>query len=221
MRALCVIQAREGSRRLPGKSLLPLVGKPLIVHVVERARAIRGVDVKVAIPTGDELLAHVLWVAGVDVYEGAADDVLARFLGASEGAQIIMRVTGDCPLLDPDVCLETLNRFSEEGADYATNDTLTTGWPDGTDVEVFSREFLNAADVSTTGDAREHVTGHQRRLAGMRIVTVPSEHDYSALKLSVDTQEDFDRVAAVLAQRPAHFGISATIDAARKAGVWR
>lgn len=224
---VAIIQAREGSRRLPGKSLMPLAGRPLILHVLERAQAIRGVGAVVcAIPAGDLALHQVFEAGGCEtVVEGAAEDVLHRFvqvLSVVPGAQVIVRITGDCPLWAPDLGDALLARFQAEGVDYATNDTLTSGWPDGTDVEIFTRDLLERAHQEAKPHEREHVTPAMRRLAPVRMCTAErSAVDYRALKLSVDTQADLERVAAVMVHlTPGEFHFDATIEAAADAGIW-
>lgn len=204
MRTIVVIQARQGSARLPGKSLRSLQGRPLIAHVIERAKALPSDGIVLA--TSDRALDDSLGVVaahlGVPVVRGPERDVLQRVWLAAElsAAECIVRVTGDCPLLAPDVGEKVITAFKQHAyADYCWNDTAHSGYPDGTDVEVFTRAALNNAHKYATSDAdREHVTLWMRRRCHM--ATVVSADDYSRLKLSVDTADDFERVTKIMAR---------------------
>src|SRR4051812_8636327 len=171
MRVVCIIQARMGSSRLPGKSLRALRGRPLIAHVIERAKAIPGVDrvvLATSIAPRDEPLGVYVESLNVPVFYGDELDVLRRYAqaAAEHQADVIMRVTGDCPFLDPFVARDVLCAYLDNPlqAQYVSNDTLTSGYPDGTDVEVFSRAVLDYAHVHAKDrEDREHVTAFMRR----------------------------------------------------------
>lgn len=216
MTTIAIIQARLGSQRLPGKSLMPLAGRPLIAHVIERVASVADVsNIVLAVPATDA--ARFREVVECPVYAdplAAEMDVLARFAGcaAAYPAEAYLRVTGDCPLFAPDVADRVLRRFREERADYAWTDTAASGWPDGTDVEVFTAALLaqTLADPGLTASDREHVTPAMRRQPGARIVTVPAPRVYRH-KWSVDDREDLARVAAILARRPKDFSVAATL----------
>ena len=144
-RVIVVIQARMTSTRLPGKVMLPLCGAPLVQRVIERARRIPGTDgVCLAIPPG-EVHAPLHIVAkqqGVDLAIGPEEDVLARYVGAADqtGAKIVMRVTSDCPLIDPQVCGEVLTLMREKGVGCART-AADSGYPIGLDTEVMRRNI--------------------------------------------------------------------------------
>jgi spore coat polysaccharide biosynthesis protein SpsF (cytidylyltransferase family) len=187
-----------GSSRLPGKSLRALRGRPLIAHVVERAWAIQGVDEVVLATTtsrkDDPLYEYAFDHLRGGIVRGDETDVLARFVEAVQGttADIVMRVTGDCPFLDPFIASEVLRVFHTNPleAKYVSNDTLMSGFPDGTDVEVFSVGLLRrAAKSATDPQDREHVTSWMRRET---TAVLMNEHDCPHIKLSVDTEEDYD-----------------------------
>lgn len=227
-KVICLIQARAGSVRLPGKALMALAGQPLIAHVIARASAIAGVDETIlAVPYGDA--ARFQGSVTIPIVEPpkdiSADDVLGRlrFVANTVKADVVVRVTGDCPLLAPDIAADVLKKFHKEDADFASNDTRMSGWPDGFDVEVFSMDLLTrAANDSLLLYDREHVTPWMQRAVGVRATVWRSAVDYSGLKLSVDTREDFDRVARIVAQlEPDDLSFHATIAAAKKAGLWK
>jgi spore coat polysaccharide biosynthesis protein SpsF (cytidylyltransferase family) len=163
IRTIAIVQARFGSRRLPGKVLRPLAGRPMLAHVLERAAAIPGVDA-VCLATSDApedtAIADVAESLGFTVFRGALDDVLDRFRGAAEAtrAHVCVRITADCPLLDPYVAGAVVALRASTGADYASNVHPPT-FPDGLDCEVFTRAALEIAwHEAKTPAQREHVT---------------------------------------------------------------
>lgn len=222
-KTMAIIQARLGSSRLPGKSMRVLKKRTLISHVVERAKAVRGLD-GVVVATSDherdDGLAEECARLGVTVFRGPEQDVLKRMLNAATAheADVIMRITGDCPLLCPHVAEEVLSLHDSMGEyAYAWNDVRQSGYPDGTDVEVFHRFMLETADRHTSDPlGREHVTPFMRMQ--YRVETVLSPVDGSRWKLSVDTQSDYDFVAAVYKHlKPGELALPFTLAAAEAA----
>jgi spore coat polysaccharide biosynthesis protein SpsF len=204
-RVVCTIEARMTSSRLPGKVLLPVLGRPLLEHMVERLRRSRRIDAIVLATTAEaasdplEALAAEL---GIGCFRGSEDDVLARVLGAAQasGADIIVETTGDCPLIDPtwlDVVVDAY--LGDGGCDFCSN-TLTETFPRGTDVRVFSTEALAEVAQATQDPAdREHVSlyfwTHPERYH-LREVRSP-DPTLGSLRLTVDTPEDLALVRAV------------------------
>jgi len=163
MKTLAIIQARMGSSRLPGKVLEDLAGMPVLAWVIRAARAIPGVD-EVVVATSnaaaDDRLARWCEENGVTHFRGEENDVLARFDAAARkfGATTVMRLTADCPFLDPHVCGQVLALLKRAGADYAGN-IDPPSWPDGLDCEAFSAAALAlAAREARRPSEREHVT---------------------------------------------------------------
>lgn len=202
-RVVAIVQARMGSARLPGKSLMTLAGRPMLAHVLERAASVEGVE-EVVLATSvnerDTPLARLAGDLGFRCWRGSEHDVLGRYAAAAKGvgADLVMRITGDCPFTAPDVCqlvLQTIKR--EPWWDYVSNDTLMSGYPDGTDCEVFRYEsLLRANAMATDHKDREHVTPWLRRHSAK--VTVHAVGcDYRNVKLSVDSPEDLDRARRV------------------------
>lgn len=210
MRTICVIQARMGSTRLPGKVLRDLCGRPLILHVVARAQQIAGVDrVVAAIPRSadNDALAQVL-APHVEVFRWPCleSDVLTRYwlTAQATGAELVVRVTGDCPALDP----ATSSRVVALGHthiparyDYVTCAGWHTRYPDGFDTEAFSWDVLDAAHRAAVLSEREHVTGYIRRTGRCLDVMNDEQPEWEGLKISVDTEEDFARVEAWMVER--------------------
>jgi spore coat polysaccharide biosynthesis protein SpsF len=172
-----VVQARYGSSRLPGKVLLPLGGRPALAAVLERARRVPGIDVVVcAVPSeaASDAVADAAARAGAVVYRGDERDVLARYAGAALAveADIVMRITSDCPLVDPAIAGEVLALIDEWHADYACNN-MPPLWPHGLDCEAFhARHLLSAAVAADLPYDREHVTPWLRRNPALRRVAL-------------------------------------------------
>ncbi len=229
MRTVAIVQARLGSSRLPGKALLALRGQPMLKHVLERVLSTLGLDEVVlatSVSPRDIGLVHVAGTCGIRSYAGSEHDVLDRVQAAAKKfhADVVMRVTADCPLFAPDIAAAVLalhRQETEAGGSgvYAWNDTARSGWPDGTDVEVFDYHLLELASFGTVSrNDREHVTPGIRKLARL-VATHPSPHALSAVKLSVDTAADFDRVSAVAMHLDQDFSWAATYRACVEAGI--
>jgi len=209
-----------------------IAGRPMLAHVIARAKTIVGVD-EVILATSDLVRDSPLeWVAddlGVRVVRGSEHDVLGRFVQVADLVQpdVVMRITGDCPLFAPDVAARVLADYldiMEPDVDYVSNDTTQSGYPDGTDVEVFSVAALRAAHHNVQPHAawvhgdREHVTTWIRRSLETRVVRC--EQDWRHLKLSVDRLEDLDVVSRIFGCFDGEdFSLDATLRAAMRAGV--
>ncbi|HET6327260.1 MAG TPA: glycosyltransferase family protein [Planctomycetaceae bacterium] len=204
-----IIQARMSSTRLPGKVLLDLAGQPMLARVVERAQQARTIDrviVATTVEPEDEPIVGLCHSRGWAVSRGSRDDVLDRYYQAalSDGADSIVRITSDCPLIDPGVIdqvvaqLEAarLTESANVGAiDYASNINPKRTYPRGLDVEVFTFAALSTAwreDREPTG--REHVTPFlYRNPERFRIALVESDRPEAAShRWSVDTPEDYE-----------------------------
>jgi spore coat polysaccharide biosynthesis protein SpsF (cytidylyltransferase family) len=211
-----VVQARMGSSRLPGKVLADLGGRPVLAHVLQRASQIDGIDQTVlAIPAGpeDDVLEDVGRRASVTVVRGDAADVLNRYHAAAHatGAGAIVRVTADCPLLDPRVSSDVVNRFRIGDVDYVSNIHPPT-YPDGYDTEIMSAAALDAAWREAADPyEREHVTPFiWRRPDRFRLANVAAAENRSSWRLTLDTESDLAalrRLWARLADVPG-FGIA-------------
>jgi spore coat polysaccharide biosynthesis protein SpsF (cytidylyltransferase family) len=201
-RIVAIIQARIRSERLPGKVLYELGGMPLIALLIERVRRVKGLD-GIVLATGDgpenDALATIAGALGVGVFRGPEQDVLARYAGAARdsGADVVVRLTGDCPLADPEVIGRVLAVRAQEDLDYCTN-VFPPSWPDGLDVSVFTRETLERADAEARlPSEREHVVpwmwSHStlQGAAHLRAANVPSDVDLSASRWTVDTAADY------------------------------
>jgi spore coat polysaccharide biosynthesis protein SpsF len=206
MRHVAIIQARMGSTRLPGKVLEMVEGQTMLERVVERTRrAARVARVVVATSEApdDDRVEAICHGRSIDVFRGSEHDVLDRYSGAAErfNADSIVRLTADCPLLDPAVVDSVITRFEVGDVDYAANINPPT-FPDGLDTEVFFREALvRAAREARLRSEREHVTLYLRNHPEMfRIANVRHEPNLSAMRWTVDEPEDLEFMRAVYAE---------------------
>lgn len=201
---VAIVQARMGSTRFPKKVLKQSLGKPLIGHLIERlARASYVRSVVVAIPTSpvNDELADVARSYGAFVFRGSELDVLDRYVGAAREheAHAYLRVTGDCPLVCPDLVDRVVNEFHTKGLEYACTGL---SFPDGLDIEVFSGEILFDADRGARENFdREHVTPFiKRNVARSKSAVLEHHSDLSRLRLTIDEPEDFDVIDNVFAK---------------------
>lgn len=202
MGTVAIIQARMGSSRLPGKVLTPLAGDTMLARVVVRLRAARRVDqVVIATSTAalDDAVVREAGRLGCGVHRGSETDVLDRYLGAARSyrADVVVRVTADCPLLDPGVVDEVIAALGPD-VDYASN-THSRSYPRGLDVEALHRDTLERiARLGASPAAREHVTAFvMEQPALFRIRQVAAERDDSDLRWTVDTEDDLALIRAL------------------------
>lgn len=203
MAAVAIIQARMGSTRLPGKVLREISGRPMIDCVVDRARQMSETrETVVATSTLDreEPLVSHLEEREIPVVRGPEQDVLARYVQAAEArdAEVVVRITADCPLLMPAVSDRVFRAFRESGCDYASN-TLDRTYPQGLDTEVLSAETLRRVDQEASDPAdREHVTRYVRRHPeDFEVRSVTDDTDRSDLRWTVDEELDLQFVRRV------------------------
>ncbi len=164
MRTAAIVQTRMGSMRLPGKVMMELAGRPVLWHVLSRCGATAGVDVVCCATTdqpGDDPVAEEALSCGAEVYRGSETDVLDRYLQAARQveADVVLRVTCDCPLIDPEVNAQVIALRAEREVDFASNNT-PPGWPHGLDCEAFTRGALElaAGEATTPVERGEFVT---------------------------------------------------------------
>ena len=198
MKVVAIIQARFGSTRLPGKVLLDLWGATALQRCADRVRRIAGVDqVVVATSTEpkDDLVASLAGRIGVMVVRGSESDVLSRYALAAErtAADTVLRITADCPFLDPEHAAAVLRAFVADDVEYASN-VAERRLPRGLDTEVLSARALFAADRAATDPLdREHVTRflYTRPETHRCLSVVSSSVDYSSHRWTLDTPDDY------------------------------
>lgn len=203
MKTVAIIQARMASTRLPNKVLADVEGRPMLARVVSRVRAARRVDdVVVATSTNpqDDAVAAFCEAEGVACFRGSESDVLDRYYQAagSVGAELIVRITADCPLHDPAVIDAVVARFDPATTDYVSN-AIERTFPDGLDTEAFSMAALERAwrEAEWTSE-REHVTSYiWKHPDRFRLAQVTQDRDLSGLRWTVDEPRDLAFVREV------------------------
>lgn len=201
-----IVQARMGSTRLPGKVLLPVLGRPLLDHLLDRLDRVASPHRTIVATTTlaeDDAIERLCSARGIPVHRGSAEDVLDRYVGAAgvAGAPTVARVTGDCPLIDPQIVDRVVARFRTARFDYVSN-TLERTFPRGLDVEVFTRQALDEAGREAREPyEREHVTPFlYRNPARFRLSNVANDRNEGSERWTVDTPEDLALVSRIISE---------------------
>lgn len=217
MKVLLITQARIGSTRLPGKVLLPIGEETLLsVHLkrLKECTTINQIVVATTFEDGVESLIDICREAEVDYYQGSLEDVLDRFYQAAVQYRPdwVVRVTSDCPLLDPGVVDQVVRKAIESDVDYCAN-IITEDFPDGQDVEVFKLSALERAwNEATFKSEREHVTPFIRNnsdLKGGELFTaydVKCHSNFNSIRMTVDEKADLIAIRRLIDE----LGISST-----------
>jgi spore coat polysaccharide biosynthesis protein SpsF len=195
-----------GSTRLPGKILMPVLGKPLLQWELERVSRCKEVDGVVLATTtlaADDPVAELAKTLGVFTFRGSSENVLERYYQAAvkHQADLIVRITGDCPLIDPAVIDRVIQAFKAGNFDYVSNTAKRT-YPRGMDVEVFSfKVLLEAYREAKRSYEIEHVTPFiYQRPERYRLANVTLDPPHGDLRWTVDTIEDFTLIEKILQQ---------------------
>ncbi len=202
VKTLAIVQARMGSTRFPNKVMRPILGVPMIELLLLRLSQAKLVD-QIVLATSEDprnqpLVAHVKQL-GYPVYQGSENDVLDRYYQAARPYQpeIVVRITGDCPLIDPEIVDAVLAEFKLSSVDYLSNILLPT-FPDGLDTEVFTFAALEQASHQATQPyEREHVNPYITESGKFSLGNYSHSEDYSSKRWTVDEPEDFEVVTNV------------------------
>lgn len=204
---LCIIQARMGSTRLPNKILMPAVdGITMLEYELKRVQQSKKIN-KIVVATtdksGDDQIQELCDKIEVDCFRGSEDDVLERYAKCAEKYpeyENIIRLTGDCPLIDPVEIDKVIELFETSGLDYASNcEAGKETYPDGLDTEIFSRKTLEqAARDSRQKSEREHVTLYIRNNPNFKKGFIQAEQDFSHFRLTLDEQVDYEVIKFVM-----------------------
>ena len=195
MKTLAIVQARMGSIRFPNKVMLPINGVPmieLVLHRLSLAKLIDHILVATSTASGDKQLAAHVRSLGYEVFEGSENNVLDRFYNAAQPHRptTVVRITGDCPLVDPELVDTIIAYYALRHVDYLSNGNPPT-FPDGLCTEVFTYSALEqAARHATTSDELEHVTPYIRDFGRFKTENFFGDKDYSHERWSVDEPED-------------------------------
>lgn len=221
-RIVATIEARMTSSRLPGKVLMPANGIPMLLHLVRRLRAVPSLDAIVIATTvnaADDPIADFAAREQVEVFRGSESDVLGRVIGAAQsaGADIVVEITGDCPVIDPDLVEQTIRTFLHHRVDYVSN-SVVRSYPDGMDTQVMTLAALQrSAELSDDPLDREHVSRfiyqHPDMFSLVHVVAPPSL-TWPDLGLTLDEPSDYvllKQVIEQLAPQDPLFGCGAAV----------
>jgi len=206
---LAILQARTSSTRLPNKVLKKVNNKELLLYECERILKSKKIDkliIATSIDKSDDAIEEFCLKNNLEVFRGSLEDVLGRYYHCAKNFKEkqnlqslnIVRITGDCPLIDPIVIDEVIDSFEKHNVDYASN-TLIPTYPDGTDVEVFTYDALKEAYLKATLNLeKEHVTPYIRNSGEFKKCNLSAPSDFSHIRLTVDEKEDFELIKIVL-----------------------
>lgn len=204
---VAIVEARMSSTRLPGKTLKKILGKPMLVHLLERlkrAKTVNEVIVATSTEPDDAAIEKAAASIGVRTFRGSLNDVLGRVVAAARFAEadIIVEITGDCPLVDPDIVDTIVNKYLEGGLDYVSN-VLEGSYPAGMDVQVFSAKVLEEVSrLSNDPEEREHGSwliyrNPEKTKYKLLNVKCSKEQFNPNLRLFVDYPKDFEFVTKI------------------------
>ena len=206
MKIVLIIQARMNSQRLPGKVLKPILGKPMLSYLIERVKRVSEINeivLATTIHNSDEPVADLGRKQRVTVFRGSEEDVLSRFYEAAKlcKADAVVRVTGDCPVIDPNIVGQVIRCFKEKcrNVDYVSN-ILKRTYPRGLDTEIFSFKALQEAfEEGASPFEREHVTPFiYNQPNRFRLASVEYPLNLSKHRWTVDTREDFELLQNII-----------------------
>ncbi len=213
---LAIIQARVRSTRLPGKVLLKIFDKTILEHVVSRIKKCRLVNLVVVATTtnsADSKIASLCKKNKIPIYRGSEEDVLDRYYQVAKlyHAKNIIRITSDCPLIDPIIIDDVINAHLKYKVDYTSN-TLLEKFPDGEDIEIFKFATLEKAWVNAKlKSEREHVTPYMRKHCEIfKLHSVGAKKDYSGKRWTLDEAKDFlfiEKIYKYLYKNSNYFGM--------------
>ena len=209
---VATIEARMTSSRLPEKVLLPVLGRPLLHYLVTRLKVVPSIDEIVLATTvnaTDDILAAFAKKEGIGCFRGSENDVMERVILAAESANsdIVVQITGDCPIIDPQLVEQTIRMFKANNAAYASN-SLIQSYPDGMETQVFRLETLKRSAAMTSDSIdHEHVTlhicNHPELFSHVYLVASPEMH-WPGLGLTLDEPSDYELLKKIIE----HFGES-------------
>lgn len=223
MKIVATIEARMTSSRLPGKPLLPAADMPMLEHLIRRLSAVPSINAIVLATTVNEAdvpLAELAERLGIAVFRGGEDDVMQRVIDAAAflNADVVVEITGDCPIIDPQIVEQTICMFMAHQADYVSN-VLVRSYPDGMDTQVFRLETLmRSAAITNDRLDREHVTLHIRNhpeiFTHVHLVA-PPEIYWPELGLTLDELSDYELLKRIIEHFDANNPLFSCLDAVR------
>jgi len=231
MRKLIIVQARMTSTRLPGKVMKIVCGKPLLEHLINRLKRVKCADQIVIATTVNEtedIIVDLCKKLDISYFRGSEEDVLGRYYetAVEYGGDVIIRITSDCPVIDPDVVDYLIDFYMKnlKKYDYVSN-TLKRTYPRGMDVEIFSFSLLKEAhERAKREEEREHVTPFiKKRPQQFRLYNILYKTDMSRCRWTVDTPEDLELISkmfeALFYQNPS-FSLKDMLDQMERTPEW-
>lgn len=231
MKIVATIEARMTSSRLPGKVLLPAIGQPMLRHLVNRLRAVPSIDdiiLATTVNAADDVLVEFAAKEQIAFFRGSEQDVMARVIGAAEAAEadVIVEITGDCPIIDPDIVEQTIQMYLHHDAAYVSNAHVRS-YPDGMDTQIFRLETLKRSAAMTDHPLdREHVSLHIRNhpelFPKVHLVAPPSLW-WPELGLTLDEEADYQllkRIIETIGPVNPLFGCREVIELLKKNPEW-
>ncbi len=209
-RIAAIIEARMTSKRLPGKHMLEVMGRPIIEYLINRLKNVKSIDNIVMATTvndADDPLVELSILNGINYFRGSEPDVMSRVIESAKSidAEIIVSITGDCPLIDPQLIEQAIQVFIHNECDYVDN-AVVPGYPGGMNVEVYSlKSLIKSSKLTTDPLDREHVTSHilRNRDIFKPIYLLPTpDLNHPELELELDEKLDFDFLKKIIE----HFG---------------
>jgi len=206
MKVIATIEARMTSSRLPGKVLLQAAGKTMLEHLVMRVRAVPSLDeiiIATTINEADNQLEELSRRLGIGCYRGSENDVMMRVIGAADSASadVVVGITGDCPIIDPQIVEQTIRVFNANHADYVSNGHVRS-FPDGMDVRVCRLDTLKRS-AAMTDDALDHehvslhIRNHPELFSHVYLVAPPETH-WPELGLTLDEPKDYELLKKII-----------------------
>jgi spore coat polysaccharide biosynthesis protein SpsF len=206
MKIVATIEARMTSSRLPGKVLMTVLGKPMLHYLVMRLHAVKSIDEIVLATTindADDPLVEFAEKEKISIFRGDEDDVLGRVIGAAESvsADVVVQITGDCPIIDPDIIEQTIQMFKANDISYVSNGIIRS-YPDGMDTQVFTLESLKKSALMTNDPLdREHVSlhmsNHPELFPILHLIAPPSLY-WPELGLTLDEISDYELIKKII-----------------------
>lgn len=217
---IAIIQARVGSTRLPNKIFLPLINKPILWHVYQRVTKSILINKTVIATTDlkeDDIVEKFCIKNSIEFFRGSSEDVLSRFYYTAQkyNADIVVRITSDCPLIDSKIIDLVVEKLIKNNADYASN-VLERTFPRGYDAEAFTFEALTKTFHQANAKfEHEHVTPFiYNNPNQFKLISLKNEQDYSKFRLTVDTKEDYELIKIIyesLYEDDNNFGLNEVI----------
>jgi len=206
MKIVATIEARMTSSRLPGKVLMPVAGGTMLGSLIRRLKAVKSIDCIILATTvnkADDPLINLAKELEIEAFRGHENDVMSRVIGAADfvGADVIVEITGDCPVIDPEIVEQTIQMFKANSVEYLSN-THIRSYPDGMDTQVFWLDTLKRS-AAMTDDLldHEHVTLHIRNhpeLFTQAHLVAPPEIYWPELGLTLDEPSDYKMLKKII-----------------------